>query len=47
MARSVTIHARLYKEWPHLAEQYKQAYGELASPETWRKTFENSISEDG
>jgi galactofuranosylgalactofuranosylrhamnosyl-N-acetylglucosaminyl-diphospho-decaprenol beta-1,5/1,6-galactofuranosyltransferase len=45
MLRSVTIHARLYKEWPELVDQYKQAYGELSSPETWRKTFDNSISE--
>jgi galactofuranosylgalactofuranosylrhamnosyl-N-acetylglucosaminyl-diphospho-decaprenol beta-1,5/1,6-galactofuranosyltransferase len=45
LLRSVTLHARLYKEWPELVEQYKEAYAELASPEMWRKTFENSISE--
>jgi galactofuranosylgalactofuranosylrhamnosyl-N-acetylglucosaminyl-diphospho-decaprenol beta-1,5/1,6-galactofuranosyltransferase len=45
LARSVTVHARLYKEWPKLVEEYKQAYAELASPETWRKTFDNSIAE--
>jgi galactofuranosylgalactofuranosylrhamnosyl-N-acetylglucosaminyl-diphospho-decaprenol beta-1,5/1,6-galactofuranosyltransferase len=45
MLRSVAIHLRLYKEWPALVEQYKQAYPELHSAETWRKTFDNSIAE--
>ena len=45
MMRSMTIHARLYKEWPELVETYKEAYAELASPDTWRKTFDNSNAE--
>ena len=45
LTRSVLLHARLYKEWPNLVEEYKEAYAELASPEMWRKTFENSISQ--
>jgi galactofuranosylgalactofuranosylrhamnosyl-N-acetylglucosaminyl-diphospho-decaprenol beta-1,5/1,6-galactofuranosyltransferase len=45
LARSVTVHARLYKEWSRLVDEYKQAYPDLASAETWRKTFDNSIAE--
>jgi galactofuranosylgalactofuranosylrhamnosyl-N-acetylglucosaminyl-diphospho-decaprenol beta-1,5/1,6-galactofuranosyltransferase len=42
----MTVHARLYREWPSLEEEYKRALPELASPDTWRKTFDNSIAED-
>jgi galactofuranosylgalactofuranosylrhamnosyl-N-acetylglucosaminyl-diphospho-decaprenol beta-1,5/1,6-galactofuranosyltransferase len=45
LARSVAIHARLYREWPELAQQYQDALPELVSPDTWRKTFENSMAE--
>jgi galactofuranosylgalactofuranosylrhamnosyl-N-acetylglucosaminyl-diphospho-decaprenol beta-1,5/1,6-galactofuranosyltransferase len=45
LRRSMAIHARLYKEWPRLAEEYQKALPELASPDTWRKTFDNSVSE--
>ena len=45
MRRSAMVHMRLYKEWPHLVEQYREALPELASPDTWRKTFDNSIAE--
>ena len=42
MARSVTLHVRLAKEWPRLVEQYKEALPELASPQAWHSTFEDS-----
>ena len=44
-SRSAKLHLRLYKEWPHLVEQYREALPELASPDTWRKTFDNSLTE--
>ena len=40
MARSAQLHARLYREWPRLAERYREALPELASPESWKQTFE-------
>jgi galactofuranosylgalactofuranosylrhamnosyl-N-acetylglucosaminyl-diphospho-decaprenol beta-1,5/1,6-galactofuranosyltransferase len=40
MARSARLHARLYQEWPKLAERYRQALPELTSPEVWKQTFE-------
>jgi galactofuranosylgalactofuranosylrhamnosyl-N-acetylglucosaminyl-diphospho-decaprenol beta-1,5/1,6-galactofuranosyltransferase len=45
LRRSVALHAKLYREWPRLAEEYQRALPELASPDTWRKTFDNSVSE--
>jgi len=45
MARSISLHARLAKEWPQLCEQYKQALPELASPQTWAATFEDSLGD--
>jgi galactofuranosylgalactofuranosylrhamnosyl-N-acetylglucosaminyl-diphospho-decaprenol beta-1,5/1,6-galactofuranosyltransferase len=46
LRRSMTVHARLYREWPSLVTEYQRALPELASPDTWRKTFDNSIAED-
>jgi galactofuranosylgalactofuranosylrhamnosyl-N-acetylglucosaminyl-diphospho-decaprenol beta-1,5/1,6-galactofuranosyltransferase len=40
MARSAQLHARLYREWPSLAARYRESLPELASPETWKQTFE-------
>ena len=42
MSRSITLHARLAKEWPQLVEQYKEALPQLSSPEAWHETFETS-----
>lgn len=42
MARAVTLHARLAKEWPQLSKQYKAALPDLVSPEAWADTFEKS-----
>jgi len=46
MARSISLHARLGKEWPELSARYKAALDELASPDTWHKTFEHSSRQD-
>jgi len=39
LKRTVDIHARLYREWPRLASEYRRALEEIASPEQWSKTF--------
>ncbi len=39
-ARSMALHAQLYREWPRLAARYREALPELTSPETWKRTFE-------
>jgi galactofuranosylgalactofuranosylrhamnosyl-N-acetylglucosaminyl-diphospho-decaprenol beta-1,5/1,6-galactofuranosyltransferase len=46
MQRSVTLHARLLREWPGLAEEYRQALPTLVSPESWQETFERSNDKD-
>ena len=45
MSRSVALHVRLAKEWPELAQTYKDALPELASPKTWAATFEDSLDD--
>jgi galactofuranosylgalactofuranosylrhamnosyl-N-acetylglucosaminyl-diphospho-decaprenol beta-1,5/1,6-galactofuranosyltransferase len=40
LVRSAQLHARLYREWPELSARYKEALPQLASPETWKATFE-------
>ncbi len=42
VSRSLTLHTQLAKEWPQLAQQYKDALPELSSPKTWHETFETS-----
>ncbi|QNN54829.1 glycosyltransferase [Nocardioides mesophilus] len=42
LRRTADIHQRLYREWPRLAAEYRQALGDLTSPEQWRKTFDAS-----
>jgi galactofuranosylgalactofuranosylrhamnosyl-N-acetylglucosaminyl-diphospho-decaprenol beta-1,5/1,6-galactofuranosyltransferase len=39
-ARSVALHAQLFQQWPQLAARYREALPELASPQTWKRTFE-------
>jgi galactofuranosylgalactofuranosylrhamnosyl-N-acetylglucosaminyl-diphospho-decaprenol beta-1,5/1,6-galactofuranosyltransferase len=46
MQRSVALHARLAKEWPALAKQYKAALPELTSADAWRRTFDASMKDD-
>jgi galactofuranosylgalactofuranosylrhamnosyl-N-acetylglucosaminyl-diphospho-decaprenol beta-1,5/1,6-galactofuranosyltransferase len=40
LRRTVEIHQRLYREWPDLARQYREALPDIVSPERWSKTFE-------
>ncbi|GAB2740325.1 glycosyltransferase [Nocardioides pakistanensis] len=46
LKRSIAIHARLAKEWPRLAEEYRAALPDLVSPEAWHATFEKSSKKD-
>jgi galactofuranosylgalactofuranosylrhamnosyl-N-acetylglucosaminyl-diphospho-decaprenol beta-1,5/1,6-galactofuranosyltransferase len=46
LARSATVHSRLLKEWPRLVEEYRAALPELASPDTWKSTFDASLRPD-
>jgi galactofuranosylgalactofuranosylrhamnosyl-N-acetylglucosaminyl-diphospho-decaprenol beta-1,5/1,6-galactofuranosyltransferase len=39
LKRTVEIHRRFHREWPQLAQQYRDALGEITSPEAWEKTF--------
>ncbi|WP_310964418.1 glycosyltransferase [Nocardioides terrisoli] len=45
LARSGELHQRLYREWPQLAQRYREALGEITSPETWEATFKASVEE--
>jgi len=45
IARSTKLHAKLYRDWPELAERYRTALPELTSPETWKPTFEGLVEE--
>jgi galactofuranosylgalactofuranosylrhamnosyl-N-acetylglucosaminyl-diphospho-decaprenol beta-1,5/1,6-galactofuranosyltransferase len=37
--RSVILHARLRRQWPRLAAEYRAAAAEFTSPAKWRETF--------
>ncbi|WP_028654003.1 glycosyltransferase [Nocardioides sp. J54] len=39
LKRSVDLHVRFAREWPQLAQQYRDALDEITSPEAWEKTF--------
>ena len=39
MKRTIEIHRRFHREWPELARQYREALGDITSPEAWEKTF--------
>jgi len=39
LRRTIDIHRRFHREWPALAQQYREALGEITSPEAWEKTF--------
>jgi galactofuranosylgalactofuranosylrhamnosyl-N-acetylglucosaminyl-diphospho-decaprenol beta-1,5/1,6-galactofuranosyltransferase len=39
MRRTLEIHERLYREWPALSQRYRDALGEVTSPDTWESTF--------
>ena len=39
MKRAIETHRRFHREWPELARQYREALGDITSPEAWEKTF--------
>ncbi len=39
LQRSVELNRRLITEWPELSRRYKQASGDLTSPQAWSSTF--------
>jgi len=40
--RSLILHARLRRQWPRLAADYRAAAADFTSPARWRETFEAS-----
>jgi len=40
LARTVVVHERFLREWPALAERYRDALPRLVSPTTWGRTFD-------
>jgi galactofuranosylgalactofuranosylrhamnosyl-N-acetylglucosaminyl-diphospho-decaprenol beta-1,5/1,6-galactofuranosyltransferase len=38
--RTLTLHARLMREWPKLAADYRAAAAEFTSPQKWRESFQ-------
>ena len=45
LRRTIEIHERLYREWPRLAQLYRDQLGEITSPQRWEKTFAASTRE--
>jgi len=43
--RSVILHARLRRQWPRLAADYRAAAADFTSPARWRETFAASVDE--
>ena len=39
MRRTLEIHERFYREWPRLAQDYRDKLPDVTSPEAWEKTF--------
>jgi galactofuranosylgalactofuranosylrhamnosyl-N-acetylglucosaminyl-diphospho-decaprenol beta-1,5/1,6-galactofuranosyltransferase len=37
--RNATLHARLLREWPRLAKEYRAALAEITSPQAWLGSF--------
>ncbi|AXJ11455.1 glycosyltransferase [Arthrobacter sp. PM3] len=46
LTEATMLHAKLFREWDSLAEQYRRAVTEISSIDAWKKTFE-AHSEDG
>lgn len=40
LARAAKLHARLYKDWASLRQQYRDAAAQVASYEAWKQTFD-------
>ena len=45
LRRTIEIHEQLYREWPRLAQLYRDQLGEITSPQRWEKTFAASTQE--
>ena len=39
MKETAQLHEQLVREWPRLAQQYRDALGDITSPERWEETF--------
>jgi galactofuranosylgalactofuranosylrhamnosyl-N-acetylglucosaminyl-diphospho-decaprenol beta-1,5/1,6-galactofuranosyltransferase len=46
LTEATKLHAKLFREWDGLAEQYRSALSEISSIDAWKKTFEAN-SKDG
>ncbi|MFL6155250.1 MAG: glycosyltransferase [Marmoricola sp.] len=46
LRRSAEIHERFYREWPELAQTYRDALGEITSPQVWEATFAASTKDE-
>ncbi|WP_346619987.1 glycosyltransferase [Blastococcus montanus] len=44
LRHSVTVHAKLYREFPRLAKQYRAHLDELTSQESWERAFTESTT---
>jgi galactofuranosylgalactofuranosylrhamnosyl-N-acetylglucosaminyl-diphospho-decaprenol beta-1,5/1,6-galactofuranosyltransferase len=45
LRRTVEIHERLYREWPQLAQTYRDQLDQITSPEAWEATFAASAAD--
>jgi galactofuranosylgalactofuranosylrhamnosyl-N-acetylglucosaminyl-diphospho-decaprenol beta-1,5/1,6-galactofuranosyltransferase len=41
----VSVHVRLYREFPRLQQEYRDHMGQLTSPESWAAAF--GVREEG
>ncbi len=46
LKRTLEIHRRFHREWPQLASAYRDALGEITSPEAWDTTFAPYMAAD-
>ena len=46
LRRTTELHERLYREWPRLAELYREKLPEITSPEAWDRTFAETSEPD-
>jgi galactofuranosylgalactofuranosylrhamnosyl-N-acetylglucosaminyl-diphospho-decaprenol beta-1,5/1,6-galactofuranosyltransferase len=46
LRRTIEIHERLRREWPRLAELYRDQLEDVTSPERWEKTFAETTVPD-
>jgi galactofuranosylgalactofuranosylrhamnosyl-N-acetylglucosaminyl-diphospho-decaprenol beta-1,5/1,6-galactofuranosyltransferase len=46
MRRTIAIHEHLYREWPQLAQTYRDRLSAVTSPEAWEATFAGSNRKD-